>query len=96
MSCRNEKKKLTHEDRFGRKFYCQKARLRGIRSDKYFAKKKMRRIDKALCQANDNDFLVRTEADCLDLYLNDIEGVTLNGQPLSAYSFDNLIESLPF
>ena len=48
MAERNSKKKLTHEDKFARKNYCQHARLNSIRSDKRQAKKKMRIIDKKI------------------------------------------------
>ena len=50
MSCRNEKKKLTWEDKFGRKFYCQHARLNSVRSDKKRNKKIMRKINKKICK----------------------------------------------
>jgi hypothetical protein len=50
MSCRNEKKKLTWEDKFGRKFYCQHARLNSVRSDKKRNKKIMRKINKKMCK----------------------------------------------
>lgn len=50
MSCRNEKKKLTWEDKFGRKFYCQHARLNSVRSDKKRNKKAMRKINKKICE----------------------------------------------
>ena len=50
MSCRNEKKKLTWEDKFGRNFYCQHARLNSVRSDKKRNKKAMRKINKKICK----------------------------------------------
>jgi hypothetical protein len=50
MACRNEKKKLTWEDKFGRKYYCQHARLNSIREDKRRNKKKMRKINKKMCE----------------------------------------------
>ena len=34
MAAKNEKKKLTSEDKFARRFYCQHARLNSIRQDK--------------------------------------------------------------
>lgn len=40
----NIQKKLTHEDKFARKFYCQHARLNQLRTDKKQARKKMRRL----------------------------------------------------
>ena len=46
MSARNEKKKLTFEDKFARHFYCPHARLNSIRNDKKQATRKMRRINK--------------------------------------------------
>lgn len=42
----NEKKKLTYEDKFARKFYCKHAALNSIRNDKKKCRKKMRQIDK--------------------------------------------------
>jgi hypothetical protein len=48
MAERNSKKKLTHEDKFARKYYCQHARLNSVRNDKRQAKKKMRTIDKKI------------------------------------------------
>lgn len=50
MACRNEKKKLTWEDKFRRKFYCQHARLNSIRGDKKRNKRKMRKINKEICK----------------------------------------------
>lgn len=50
MACRNEKKKLTWEDKFGRRFYCQHARLNSIREDKKRNKRKMRKINKEICK----------------------------------------------
>lgn len=50
MSVRNEKKKLTSIDEFARRFYCQHARLNSIRNDKKQAKRKMRRINKEICE----------------------------------------------
>lgn len=47
---KNEKKKLTHEDKFARKFYCQHARLNSIRNDKKQCTRKMRRINKRKCK----------------------------------------------
>lgn len=48
MSIKNEKKKLTHEDKFARKYYCQHARLNSIRNDKKQCTRKMRRINKKM------------------------------------------------
>lgn len=39
----NYHKKVTREDKFGRKYYCQRARLNSIRTDKKFNKRKFRR-----------------------------------------------------
>lgn len=50
MGCRNENKKLTWEDKFGRKFYCQHDRLNSIRRDKKRNKRKMRKINKEICE----------------------------------------------
>lgn len=50
MSARNEKKKLTFEDKFARHFYCQHARLNSIRNDKKHATRKMRRINKKIIE----------------------------------------------
>lgn len=50
MSTRNEKKKLTFEDKFARHFYCPHARLNSIRNDKKQATRKMRRIDKKIIE----------------------------------------------
>ena len=50
MSARNEKKKLTFEDKFARHFYCQHARLNSIRNDKKQATRKMRRINKKIIE----------------------------------------------
>ena len=46
MSARNEKKKLTFEDKFARRFYCQHARLNSVRNDKKQATRKMRKINR--------------------------------------------------
>ena len=50
MSARNEKKKLTFEDKFARHFYCPRARLNSIRNDKKQATRKMRRINKKIIE----------------------------------------------
>ena len=50
MSTRNEKKKLTFEDKFARHFYCQHARLNSIRNDKKQATRKMRQINKKIIE----------------------------------------------
>ena len=50
MSARNEKKKLTFEDKFARHFYCPHARLNSIRNDKKQATRKMRRINKKIIE----------------------------------------------
>lgn len=50
MSARNEKKKLTFEDKFARHFYCPHARLNSIRNDKKQATRKMRRINKRIIE----------------------------------------------
>lgn len=39
----NYYKKVTREDKFARKYYCQRARLNSIRTDKKFNKRKFRR-----------------------------------------------------
>ena len=50
MAAKNEKKKLTFEDKFARRFCCQHARLDSIRQDKKNCTHKMRRINKKICQ----------------------------------------------
>ena len=50
MSARNEKKKLTFEDKFARHFYGQHARLNSIRNDKKKATRKMRQINKKIIE----------------------------------------------
>lgn len=50
VSARNEKKKLTFEDKFARHFYCPHARLNSIRNDKKQATRKMRRINKEIIE----------------------------------------------
>ena len=50
MSARNEKKKLTFEDKFARHFYCTHARRNSIRNDKKQATRKMRRINKKIIE----------------------------------------------
>lgn len=50
MSAKNEKVKLTFEDKFARHFYCQHARLNSIRSDKKQATRQMRKINKKICR----------------------------------------------
>ena len=50
MASRNDKKKLTEEDKFARAFYCQHARLGYTRWKKKANSKKMRRINKKLCK----------------------------------------------
>ena len=46
MTKSNEHKKDYREDKFGRKFYCQHARLNQVRSDKKQSKRKTRRKNK--------------------------------------------------
>lgn len=46
----NEHKKLTKENKFARKYYCQHAALNSIRNDKKQNKKKIRKIYKKLCE----------------------------------------------
>ncbi len=50
MSAKNEKVKLTFEDKFARNFYCQHARLNSVRNDKKQATRKMRKINKKMCK----------------------------------------------
>ena len=50
MAAKNEKKKLTFEDKFARHFYCQYARLNSIRQDKHECTRKMRLINKKICR----------------------------------------------
>ena len=50
MAAKNEKKKLTFEDKFARRFYCQHARLKSIRQDKHDCTRKMRKINKEICR----------------------------------------------
>lgn len=50
MSAKNEKVKLTYEDKFARHFYCQHARLNSVRNDKKQATRKMRKINKRMCK----------------------------------------------
>lgn len=50
MAEKNEKKKLTFEDKFARRFYCQHARLNSIRQDKKSCTHKMRQINKEICR----------------------------------------------
>lgn len=50
MSAKNEKAKLTYEDKFARHFYCQHARLNSVRNDKKQATRKMRKINKKKCK----------------------------------------------
>ena len=50
MATRNDKKKMTFEDKFARHYYCQHARLNSIRNDKKCNSKKMRKINKNLCK----------------------------------------------
>lgn len=42
----NIHKKYTEEDKFARRFYCKRARLRQLRSEKKLQKRKWRRITK--------------------------------------------------
>lgn len=42
----NIHKKVTKEDKFARKYYCDKARLNSIREDKKRQKKKFRQYEK--------------------------------------------------
>jgi hypothetical protein len=44
----NIHKKITNEDKFVRKYYCEHARLNSIRFDKKFNKRKLRRYLKDL------------------------------------------------
>lgn len=46
----NIHKKLTKEDKFARKYYCQHARLNSIRIDKKSQSKRNRKINKNLCK----------------------------------------------
>ena len=48
MAKNNEHKKIFRMDEFGRKFYCQHARLNLLRSEKKQAKKKARQAQKRL------------------------------------------------
>ena len=48
MAKNNEHKKIFRMDEFGRKFYCQHARLNLVRDDKKQAKKKARQENKRL------------------------------------------------
>lgn len=50
MAAKNEKKKLTFEDKFARHFYCQHARLNSIRQDKHDCTRKMHQINKEICR----------------------------------------------
>ena len=50
MAAKNEKKKLTFEDKFARHFYCQHARLNSIRQNKHDCPRKMRQINKEICR----------------------------------------------
>lgn len=50
MSIKNGKKKLTREDKFARKYYCQHARLNSIRNDKKQCTRKIRRINRRECK----------------------------------------------
>lgn len=50
MAAKNEKKKLTFEDKFARHFYCQHARLNSIRQDKHDCTRKMCKINKEICR----------------------------------------------
>lgn len=50
----NTHKKRSEIDKFARRFYCQNARLRQLRSDKYFGKRKERRYQKSLCRVMEN------------------------------------------
>lgn len=40
----NTHKRLTHEDKFARRYYCPHARLNQVRGDKKYNKRKLRRI----------------------------------------------------
>ena len=50
MAAKNEKKKLTFEDKFARHFYCQRARLGTIRQNKHDCTREMRQINKEICR----------------------------------------------
>lgn len=50
MSAKNEKVKLTFEDKFARHLYCQHARLNSVRNDKKQATRQMRKINKKMCR----------------------------------------------
>lgn len=52
---RNEHKKATHEDKFARHYYCERARLGYIRNAKKANSKKFRKIGKNICKNLDND-----------------------------------------
>lgn len=56
MACRNEKKKMTFEDKFARNNYCKHARLGSIREDKKRNAKEMRQINKKIIKKSlDNE-----------------------------------------
>jgi hypothetical protein len=50
MRAKNEKVKLTYEDKFARHFYYPRARLSSVRNDKKQATRKMRKINKKMCK----------------------------------------------
>lgn len=50
MASKNDKKKMTFEDKFARHFYCQHARLNSIRNDKKQCTRKFRKLNKKLCK----------------------------------------------
>ena len=50
MSAKNEKVKLTFEDKFARNFFFFFARLNSVRNDKKQATRKMRKINKKMCK----------------------------------------------
>lgn len=50
MASRNDKKKMTFEDKFARHFYCEHARLNSIRNDKKQCTRKFRKMNKKLCE----------------------------------------------
>lgn len=47
---RGEHKRVTHEDKFGRKYYCQRAARTLIRYTKHLNHKIVRRYNKAKCK----------------------------------------------
>ena len=50
MAAKNEKKKLTFEDKFARHFYCQHARLNSIHQEKKMCTLNMKKKKKKICR----------------------------------------------